>query len=326
MVSNLNENCSESEQKAFEKWLLLSEENKMMYEDYRKVWENTSVDNESYVVDINKAWNNFKLIANFEEEVPIEHSNSFRKKGIVFYALPIAALLVLSLGIYFLFINDRSVDVIKYSSAIELPQTPLILPDGSKVTVKNKVEMEYPERFSSNVRNLIFKGEAFFEVESNPEKPMIIATDNIRVKVLGTAFNLSNCSDSDEITLYLESGKVLFYSVDEIDGTIIEQISLNQGQMGVYNKTTALISKHEITDNNHIAWKTGNLEFVNAPLIDVFKWLEDNYNIRIEYTSSIVDNNLTARFNNETIESILGSLHLIYGFEYEIKGDVVIIY
>lgn len=309
-----------------EEWINLSEDNRLLYVEFKKAWETTTVSNNNCEVDINKAWNKFKVLADFNEEQNLQTTKTkISKRGILYYASRIAALVIVSFGIYFLFNNEKPIDTVRYSSVVEQNNSPIILPDGSKITVKSGVEVEYPEYFSDDIRNVDFEGEAFFEVVSNPEKPMIIACENLRVKVLGTSFSLSNFKDSDEISVYLKSGKVLFYSVDE-NGNINDQISLKPGQKGVYNKNSELISKFEIADENYIAWKTGVLEFVNAPLSDVINVLENTYNINVKCNYSIGDYSLTARFSNETPESILESLKVVYGFNYEINDNTILIY
>jgi ferric-dicitrate binding protein FerR (iron transport regulator) len=324
LVSYLSGNCSKTEQEMVKEWISLSDDNMLLFEDFKKVWDTTTVENEVCKVDINKSWDKFKVLANFEEDVVLSHPKSVNR-GFIYYATRIAALFLVSFGIYFLFNSEKTIETVKYSSVVEKKNSAVVLPDGSKVTVKNGVEMDYPISFASNTRDVNFRGEAFFEVVSNPEKPMIIAADNVRVKVLGTAFSLSNIDDNDEITVYLESGKVSFYSVDE-EGNILEQIILKPHQKGVYNKVSGLITKNEVTDNNHIAWKTGALEFVQAPLTDVIDVLEHTYDININSKSDLGDLMLTARFDNETPESILESLKVIYGFKYEIRGNIVSIY
>lgn len=325
LVSYITGNCSTEEQKMVEEWLNISSENLKLLNEYKHVWENTTLNNNECDLDIDKSWNHFKSLANFEEEQKVKVSNRFSTKKIVNYALQFAAVIIVSLGTYFLLIKEDPINTINYSSLVDTQSSPIILPDGSEVTVKNGVEMEYPESFSSDVRELSFKGEAFFEVVSNPDKPMVIALDNIRVKVLGTSFNLSNFLDSDEITIYLESGKVQFYSVD-VNDNILEQIDLIPGQKGVYNKNTGLISMYEVADDNHIAWKTGVLEFVKAPLADVITVIEKTYDVEVNYGAELNDYMLTARFNNETPESILESLQVIYGFNYKIEGKLISIY
>jgi len=329
IVSYLTGNCSKDEQEIVEQWINLSKDNALLFEEFKQVWDLSTVKRDSCIVDIEKSWNNFKELAHFDEEVHIEiekTSVGISVKGMLYHATRIAALIIIVLGLYWVFNNDQPVKTINFTSTIAQVDSPFVLPDGSDVTMNNGASIDYPEQFSTDVRNLSFKGEAFFDVVSNPAKPMVIALDNVRVKVLGTSFNLCNCKHSDEITVYLETGKILFYSLDETDGSVLEQIILYPGQKGIYNKNTGLITKHQFTDNNHLAWKTGSLEFVNAPLTDVIKVLEKTYEVKISSETPLVDYSLTARFNNESTESIFESLQVIYGFNYEITDNSIVIY
>ncbi|MBC8321314.1 MAG: FecR domain-containing protein [Bacteroidetes bacterium] len=328
LVSYITGNCSKKERELVELWLGTSNENMLLFNEFKMVWDASAPQNASCLIDIDKSWNNFKKQAFFTEETLEENtdvSKGFSLKKVIYYASRVAAMIVILFGLYFLFDNVKSVETHSYTAATAQLDSPFVLPDGSNIIMNKDAKIDYPDRFSSDIRYVDFTGEAFFDIVSNPQKPMVIAADNVRVKVLGTSFNLCNCINNDEITVYLESGKILFYSVDITDGRMLEQIILYPGQKGVYNKNTGLITKHQITDNNHTAWKTGALEFIKAPLPDVIKILEQTYRIKITSHISLDNYLLTARFNNETPESIFESLQIIYGFNYEINSESILI-
>jgi len=329
LVSYLTGNSSKKEQLLVEQWIALSEENMLLFDEFKKVWDSSSIKTEGKVIDVDKAWAEFKIRTNFVETSPIvaaeiKPTNTIKK--ILFYSYRVAALAVVLFGLYFLLPNDSTVEIHNYTASSVQVESPLILSDGSSVIMNKGARINYPNDFGSVSRNVNFKGEAFFDIAHNPDKPMIIGTGDVRVKVLGTSFDLCNFADSDEITVYLETGKILFYSVDEVDGSILEQIILYPGQKGVYNKNTGLITKYQTADNNHVAWKTGVLEFTNAPLTDVIKVLERTYQVNIKPEINIDDYHLTARFNNESLTSIFESLEIIYNFKCEINNGSVVIY
>jgi len=328
LVSYLTGNCTKKDQKLVEQWLNISDDNMLMFNEFKQVWESSTIVNQSYLIDIDKAWSDFKERAAFNELVPVEvvENKPSDMRSIMVNAARIAALIVILFGIYFVFDNVNKVETYSYTTAVAQGNSPFVLPDGSNIIMNEGAEINYPEQFSTDVRNVRFTGEAFFDIAHNPQKPMIIAAGNVRVKVLGTSFNLCNCKHSDEITLYLETGKVLFYSVNDIDGRVQEKIILHPGQKGVYNKNTGLITKYQFDNNNHLAWKTGILEFVNAPLTDVISALENTFRINVISEISLNNYHLTARYDNETPESIFSSLQIIYGFNYKIDNNSILIY
>ena len=328
LVSYLSGNCSKEEQLAVESWLKLSKDNQMMYNEFKQVWESTSVRTNSFLINVDSRWEDFKIRANFKEashSAIVDNNKQLFIKRFFINVTRVAAVIVFLFGLYLMFDKEKQAETLNYSAAIAQTDSPFVLPDGSNIAFNKGANINYPEYFSSDTREVSFMGEAFFNIAHNPDKPMIIATENVRVKVLGTSFNLCNCLNSDEITVYLESGKILFYSVDSFDGNILEQIILTPGEKGVYNKTTGLITKCQFSDNNHIAWKTGKLEFVNTPLADVVQVLEKNFNINITSQLPLEDYYLTARFKDETPKSIFESLQVIYGFDYKIEGNSVLV-
>ncbi len=338
IIACLTGNCSQKEQKLVEQWISMSSENALLYHELKLVWDSSSVENDSHIVDIEKAWSNFKTRTNFSEAVAIQPCVALESvvrsevvkrnniKKILYYSYRIAAFALVALGFYLLFDKEESVEINSFTTSIVQSDLPVILPDGSQIVLNKEARVDYPKDFAASTRQVNFSGDAFFDIAHNPEKPMIIATGNVRVKVLGTSFYLCNNVGSDDISVYLESGKIIFYSIDEVDGGILEQIVLAPGQKGNYNKNTGLISKQDFTNNNHIAWKTGQLEFDNTPLPEVLETLEANYDISVKSNIPIDNYKLTARFNNETPSSIFESLQTIYGFSFEIDDNNVSIY
>lgn len=69
-------------------------------------------------------------------------------------------------------------------------------------------ELRYPVAFGEGVREVELKGEAYFEVEKNEDKPFIVKTDEFNVRVLGTSFNISAYLDSPLSHTTLCSGHV----------------------------------------------------------------------------------------------------------------------
>lgn len=324
LVSYITGNTSKKESEAVEYWISCSKENKLLYDEYSKVWNSTSVKTDSFVIDLNSRWNDFKAKTDFDKHVAAKSTSKFSK--VVYTFSRVAAAIAVLLTAWFIINHEKEANIINYTVPVAQCNTPYSLPDGTEVNLNKDAEIIYPEFFANNTRELSFDGEAYFNIAHNPDKPMIIATGNIRVKVLGTAFNLSNQPSSNEITLFLDEGRVLFYSVNDND-ELLEQVILTPGELGVYNKTTGLISKSSFNNDNHLAWRTGELEFFDAPLSDVFKAIERTYCVNVSSEDiNTQDLRLTARFTNETPQSIFETLEIIYGFNFKVDHDNIILY
>ena len=65
----------------------------------------------------------------------------------------------------------------------------LILADGTCLHLNAGSRVTYPSEFIGKERRIFVDGEVFAEVAKDPEKPFIIASGDVDVKVLGTTFN-----------------------------------------------------------------------------------------------------------------------------------------
>src|SRR5690606_22691282 len=57
----------------------------------------------------------------------------------------------------------------------------LILPDGTKAWINSKSELRFPVAFGASQRTVHLKGEAYFEVAKNPDKPFLVETDGAQI-------------------------------------------------------------------------------------------------------------------------------------------------
>lgn len=327
LVSYLTGNCSKEEQKLVEGWLSESPENKVTLEEYRTVWASSGLNDSACLINIDRAWDDFKSKTNFDQVEEVETKRfipAYKKSSIIYKAASIAAMFLLAISMVFVLNSEKKSQMLNYTSTATSYQNPLILSDGTKITFNDQSSLNYPENFEGKLRKVEFHGEAFFNVKSNPEKPMIIATDNVRVKILGTSFNLCNDDNSNVISVHLEEGKVLFYSVDDSEN-ILQQIILLPGEVGVYNKKTATITKNQFTNSNYKSWETGTLDFVNAPLNEVIKTLERTYNIEVIVNTPVESYFLTAHYSNKSPKSIFNSFEMIFGLKIDQKNGKITI-
>jgi transmembrane sensor len=171
--------------------------------------------------------------------------------------------------------------VIPYGKTSEL-----ILPDGTKVWLNAGSRLIYPDYFADKNREVLLFGEAFFEVSHNEKQPFIVQTSDIRIKVMGTQFNVSAYPTDHVIETVLTQGKVRLEQNSA--GMFSETLDINPGQLAVYSKTeqTTLIS--EIDTENYILWKEGLLKFESTDLSRLVKKLERYFNVRFNYSDPML--------------------------------------
>ena len=91
----------------------------------------------------------------------------------------------------------------------------VFLPDKSLVYLNKNSTLIYDERFNEDERIVYLKGESFFKISHNPDKPFIVYTDYSKTKVLGTSFNINAGKEITEVSVF--SGTVGFSKLGDSD-------------------------------------------------------------------------------------------------------------
>ncbi|RIH62923.1 DUF4974 domain-containing protein [Mariniphaga sediminis] len=157
----------------------------------------------------------------------------------------------------------------------------LILPDGTRVQLNAGSRLVYPDFFMDKTREVFLVGEAFFEVEHDAKHPFVVQTTDIRIRVLGTQFNVSAYPSENIIETVLAEGKVQLEQNNT--GMFSETTELEPGQLASFNKTERTTQLKTVDIENYILWKDGLLRFASTDLSRVVKRLERYFNIRIKY-------------------------------------------
>lgn len=193
----------------------------------------------------------------------------------------------------------------------------LLLPDSSEVWLNAGTVLKYPERFADARRQVYLDGEACFSVRKNAEKPFIVQTSRLSVKVLGTRFNVKAYSADERITTTLSSGKV------EVSTPSHSPRILKPNEQLTYDKRTSHIGIARVPAADAEGWMTGKLIFTDASLAEIQQTLERRYNVVIRNaTAGSASGRYTVRFlKNENIDEVLSVLGDIIGFDYQKKKN-----
>lgn len=287
------------EQLKVEDWVATSEENRRSFAKLQALWEQTGriIPHEELDVDIDRAWGRFNKKINFDIE-PAKKRDA-KVRNFFFYASRIAAVLVLAVGFYLIYKNiTANPEKIVALSAAKKPVIDT-LSDGSVVSLNVHSRAFYSSDFNKEKRSLILKGEAFFDVASNPEKPFVIETEGLVITVLGTSFYVKAYDSLPEIAIGVEEGRVRVKQ--ESSG---HEVLLKNGESLAINRSSKEF-KPQPFDPNNLYWKSKTLIFKNDGLSNVFQTLETSYGIDIDVKNEqIFACRFTAKFHNEDIHNI----------------------
>lgn len=265
--------------------------------------------------DINKIWKSI--------DSKIERRRNIRTLSI--WVSRIAAVVIIAMAAYFGF-NNESQEVTMVETQVPFgSSTMLKLPDGTYITLNSGSVLKYPSKFSKNSRDVYLNGEGYFEVTHDESQPFIVHANEIKVKVLGTKFNVSSFSNDSEISTVLFEGKV---NVDNEAGTYLNKdIQMSPSQMLVINKRSGKVELKNLEKTNiYKSWIENKLVFKNIEFAELVKKLERKYGVQIIIRSkSLKSYHFDGTFEKETIKEVLKIISETLPIKYKIEGKVIII-
>lgn len=314
----LTREATPAETEQVETWANQSEENREELEKTKQLLDNADLFYKLKQYDSKAAWQ--KVAA---QTMPVRHIN-FRKEivtKIYRYAAVILVAILLGVGGYYI-TNQNPVSEI-YSEILPPGTFDIkehILPDGTVVTLNSNSKISFPKRFREDVREVTITGEAFFDVETNPEKPFVINAGEAQVTVLGTSFNVSAYPEQEKVEVIVETGKVQVTRKTDKTPKETDSLLLTEGEKGTFSEKNNKLKKNVNSDRNYLAWKTRNLVFEETPLHQVISHLKKVYHIDIQLTDKELNNLvLTAEFNKKPVDFILNVIQLT--FDLELKEE-----
>lgn len=215
---------------------------------------------------------------------------------------------------------DQVRDEILFNT-VEIPvrgEYSITLADGTRVWLASASELKFPVNFAGDRREVYLKGEAFFEVAPDKEKPFIVACGNFSVKALGTSFNIMNYSDEVCAQATLSTGKV------EVTMKNHKQI-LEPGQQAMIQGDN--LSVREVNMTPYTSWMKDRFYFSNEELQVIMRKIARWYGVEIVYsTPKIMEYHFTGNIPKYSeISKVFELLGLTTNVNFQIQDNTIII-
>jgi ferric-dicitrate binding protein FerR (iron transport regulator) len=159
------------------------------------------------------------------------------------------------------------------------------LADGSTVWLNAASRLKAPIAFKGSTREVFLEeGEAFFDVKKDTERPFVVHTNPLDVRVFGTSFNVKAYKKLKQISVYVATGKV--------------GVAANQKTLGMLTPGRQLdyatdngVSEIKIIDNDRPqSWKLGYTYLDQADFGELSMTLKNIYGLSIKPGSAVVEN------------------------------------
>jgi transmembrane sensor len=196
----------------------------------------------------------------------------------------------------------------------------LRLSDGTTVWLNAASRITYARHFDGkDTRDVYLEGEGFFDVAHETDRPFIVHTSSITIKVLGTSFNVKSYSEEKTIETTLVKGKVRIENPG-INGKK-DDIDLMPNQRAVFDKESKAIQIREVQAENSVPWRQERLVFDEVSIDDVILQMERWYGVTIHVEKrGDLNCKLSATIEKESLEEVLRLLEASHNISYRIKG------
>ena len=193
------------------------------------------------------------------------------------------------------------------------------LEDGSVVYLAGNTSLKFPEHFSSDRREVSLQGNALFEVAGNRKQPFVIETEDTRIEVLGTAFNVKS-NDSSPFELSVQRGEV--------------KVTLKKDGQDIHVKageTVTLLSRRlqlSMTPDPALFDRyTKRIRFKDEKLGNILRVINlQNPDIRLETTPELWNRTLTVTFSNDTPEAMAELICLALDLKKTRQDNMILLF
>lgn len=319
LIRYLIHRCTTEEIREIDEWISADQANADWLFEMERIWGLKDELRFSDKKEIEEAYNRF-ISALEKKEMKQENHKHFFALSWIKYAAAVVLIGLLSMNLYF-----QLKDAPELMNVVEVPngqRVSLTLSDGTKVWLNSHSKLIYPAQFSSKNRDVTLEGEGFFEVARDEKVPFTVYSDLLKIRVLGTKFNIKAYGEEPSF-ITLTEGKVEVITNDEE-----QKITMKPNQQVSYSKEEGLIVDKMVNTDIVKSWTLGEVAYMNKRLDEISKDLERRFNVSIE----ILDQNLSSEIftcrskETATIEQILVLLKETRKLDYKIQEDKIQIY
>ena len=314
LVRYISSQTSDAETEQVLQWCKLDSENQIYLDQLIQTWEKSLTIAPDQLPDVEASLERLKKKADQEKR----DKNSVRMISNWRWLSVAAVLVCISIFTWFYTASKSSQPV-----AGEIVQTfsrpgTFMLSDSSVITLNKNTRVKYDKQFDKDIRNIALeKGEAFFKVKPNPDKPFVVKVNDVTIKVLGTSFNVKSFHGNTEVIV--ETGKV------QVSGSG-EMLNLLPDEKVLVSAQSPEIKKQKNPDLLYQYYRTHEFIASNTPLWRMVEILNEAYGVHIVISSERIKNlPLNITFKNESIDEILPVIARTFDLTVQRKGDQILL-
>ena len=195
-----------------------------------------------------------------------------------------------------------------------------VLEDGTIAWLNSGSTIRYSSNYNKRNREIELTGEAYFNVAKNNRLPFIVRTSDIKVRALGTNFDLMAYPEDETLSVTLVEGEVQINAPDN------KTVKLSANQKAIYDKSENNFMIEKVDPVFSISWKDNMLKFDNEPLPDILTHLERWYDVKFYYPENVLESQrFTLTIKTESLREVLDLIRISTPIRFKIEVDSVYI-
>lgn len=220
------------------------------------------------------------------------------------------------------------------------------LPDGTMVWLNAGSKLTYNKDYGKELREVTLSGEGYFDVVKMKEKPFVIHTSSINIKVLGTVFNVkaypedkktetSLIRGSIEVTIKNRPNDKIILSPSEKlvveNGSFIRDEKIKRPDIPIQAEPLVSVNKLRYNPKDSTVaeteWVNNRLVFRDESFEDLAVKMERWYDVSINIEdASMKEARLNGTFQSESVTQALEALKEMIPFKYDKNENKIIIH
>jgi len=279
-------------------WIAESPENERLFQQLRQVWLSGRGNAEE---EARAAGALTRLRTRLERETP---SRTRLKRWLA--AAAVASIATAAASFFLVTRRGPSVqDVQRIADAGH--SLSFTMDDGTFVCLAPGSRISYPAGSGKGERRVVLRGQAYFEVTTNPHRPFAVESGGIRTEVLGTVFTVSAFDNQAKLSVALLKG-----SVRVTDSARLFNCLLEPNKELQYDKRTRETSIRAIDAGDNVeGWTRRELHFDNITLAGAASQLQAVYGVKLVFQDADAsDCRIWGSFKNKPLDDILSTISL----------------
>lgn len=222
--------------------------------------------------------------------------------GKILWSSTLAAAALVALALWFVQPKTQSESIATSAGH----RNAITLADGSRVELNAQTTLHV--EIERNIRRVrLTSGEAFFSVTKDPSRPFIVETPSGSVRVTGTAFDVRSESAAKFVVTVVEGSVQV--RPGEAHRDTDQPVLLGAGdRLSLEFSGVALRSMPAAEINNALAWRSGQIVFVDVSLHDALAQFAKYHNRRLSVSSAAAELRVGGRFSLDDADGFLTAL------------------